>query len=88
MGQVMGMFAKNVAAHFLFILTFADLKVPPIVSALKDSFNTVITGLNKEDWYLKVNNSALFMHIDLKDPIAVNSFKIGMLCLEKTILKL
>ncbi len=31
MSQIMGMFAKDVAANFLFILTFADLKVPLIV---------------------------------------------------------
>ena len=88
MNQVMGMFAKDVAAHFLFILTFADIQFPPIVADLQDCFGSVIDGLDKENWYLKVNNSALFMHIDLKDPIAVNSFETGMLCLAKTIERL
>jgi hypothetical protein len=85
MSQVMGMFAKDVAENFLFILTFADVQVPPIVPALKKSFDGVISGLNEDDWYLKVNNSSMFMKIDPSDPIAVNGFKTGMICLQKTV---
>ena len=82
------MFGKNVAAHFLFILTFADLEVPPILQHLKTSFEGVVKGLDKEDWYLKVNNSALFMKIDPEDPMHANYFQIGMQCLEKTLNRL
>lgn len=81
MSQIMGMFAKDVAANFLFILTFADLKVPPIVEPLRKNFEGVIKGLNKEDWYLKVNNSAMFMKINPNDPIEANSFATSMSCL-------
>jgi hypothetical protein len=85
MSQVMSMFAKDVAGNFLFILTFADAQVPPIAQHLKKSFEGVVAGLNKDDWYLKVNNSSIFMKIDPCDPIAVNGFKTGMVCLQKTI---
>ena len=88
MSQVMGMFGKNVAAHFLFILTFADLETPPILQHLRTSFQGVVKGLDKDDWYLKVNNSALFMKIDPEDPMHTNYFQIGMRCLDKTLKKL
>jgi hypothetical protein len=81
MSQIMGMFAKDVAANFLFILTFADLKIPSIVEPLRKNFEGVIKGLNKEDWYLKVNNSAMFMKINPNDPIEANAFATSMSCL-------
>jgi hypothetical protein len=48
----------------------------------------VIAGLNKEDWYLKVNNSAMFMKINVNDPIEANGFETCMYCLQNTIKKL
>ena len=35
MGQVMGMFAKDLATNILFVLTFADFKEPNVKASLE-----------------------------------------------------
>jgi hypothetical protein len=37
------------------------------------------------EWYVKVNNSALFKKIDLHDSIDATFYELGMNCLSKTV---
>jgi hypothetical protein len=48
----------------------------------------MVGGFDKVDWYLKVNNSSIFMKINPCDPISVYDFNTGMVCLQKTIERL
>lgn len=38
-GQIMGMFAKDMSANIIFVLTFADNDEPRVISQLKSSFS-------------------------------------------------
>ena len=47
MGQVMGMFGKDVAPNILFVLTFADNMKPNIVEPLEQSYKEIIQEVKK-----------------------------------------
>ena len=86
MTQVMGMFGKNMASHFLFIFTFSDLHLPHNLPNLRKFLDGAIK--DKEDWFLTVNNSAFFLKIQPDNPMENHFFQLGMKSLEKTIDKL
>lgn len=83
MGQVMGMFAKDVSTNILFVLTFADNEEPSILKPLKSCFATIISDIEEKNktWYVKVNNSALFKKIKVQDEVDVTFYAMGQACL-------
>ena len=87
MGQVMGMFAKDLATNILFVLTFADFKEPNVKASLEKQFTQIIEGIKKKnnEWLIKVNNSAMFQKVNSSDPIDVGFYEMGSRSLEKTI---
>ena len=42
MGQVMGLFGKNMSSNILFVLTFADFMEPNVKASLMKSFPEII----------------------------------------------
>jgi hypothetical protein len=42
MGQIMGLFGKDMSSNILFVLTFADNDEPNVVKPLKTSFGNLI----------------------------------------------
>jgi hypothetical protein len=62
----MGMFAKDMGANIIFVLTFSDNNEPPIIWDLKASFSGVIDEIERKNqkWYFKTNNSFMFIKIN------------------------
>ena len=71
MGQVMGLFGKNLSSNILFVLTFADFMEPNVKASLLQSFPEVIESVQQkhQEWFIKVNNSAMFKKINNLDHI-------------------
>lgn len=87
MGQVMGMFGKDMGENIRFILTFADKSTPRVLDSLETSFSDIISVIKKKtkDWYLIVNNSALFERIDEEqgadEKVKMSFYDMGQICL-------
>ena len=79
MNEIMALFGKNLASNFLFVLTFADSRKPNVQKSLEATFPQIISNIQEkyEEWFIKVNNSAMLKKINLEDKIDVSSYTMG-----------